>query len=106
MTCRGEGKATQWRELMAKIELALASGRSYRAGDQLSYYVTGETKKVKVYENSKLASMYDPVSPDENVPYYEDKLLALFEKFSEFLPKGESVTAQARRKGKKPRRSS
>ena len=88
---------------MAKIELALASGRSYRAGDQLSYYVTGDTKKAKVYEDSKLASMYDPVSPDENMPYYEDKLLALFEKFSEFLPKGESVTAQARRKGKKRR---
>jgi hypothetical protein len=106
MTCRGEGKATQWRELMAKIALALASGRSYRAGDQLAYYVTGETKKVKVYENSKLASTYDPASPDENVPYYHDKLLALFAKFREFLPKGESVTAQAPRKGKKSRRSS
>ena len=91
---------------MAKIALALASGRSYRAGDQLSYYVTGDTKKVKVYESSKLASMYDPVSPDENAAYYQDKLFALFEKFSEFLPKGESVTAQARRKGKKSRRSS
>ena len=88
---------------MAKIGLALALGRSYRAGDQLSYYVTGETKKVKVYENSKLASMYDPVSPDENVAYYEDKLLAHFEKFSEFLPKGESVPAQEPKKGKKRR---
>ena len=97
-----EGK----RNPAALYELALASGRSYRAGDQLSYYVTGETKKVKVYENSKLASMYDPLSPDENVPYYQDKLLALFEKFREFLPKGEPVTAQEPRKGKKPRRSS
>lgn len=88
---------------MAKIGLALALGRSYRAGDQLSYYVTGQTKKVKVYENSKLASLYDPVSPDENVPYYQDKRLALFEKFREFLPKGEPVTAQAPRKGKRRR---
>jgi hypothetical protein len=87
----------------ALYELALASGRSYRAGDQLSYYVTGETKKVKVYENSKLASMYDPVSPDENVPYYRDKLLALFAKFREFLPKGESVPVQAPGKRKKTR---
>ncbi len=91
---------------MAKIGLALASGRSYRAGDQLSYSVTGETKKVKVYENSKLASMYDPVSPDENVAYYQDKLLTLFAKSREFLPKDESVTPQAPKKGKKPRRSS
>jgi DNA polymerase I len=97
-----EGK----RNPAALYELALASGRSYRAGDQLSYYVTGETKKVKVYENSKLTSMYDPVSPDENVAYYQDKLLALFAKFREFLPKGESVMAQAPRKGKKPGRSS
>ena len=86
----------------ALYELALASGRSYRAGDQLSYYVTGETKKVKVYENSKLASMYDPLSPDENVPYYQDKLLALLAKFREFLPKGETVTTQEPKKGKKP----
>ncbi len=70
----------------ALYELALGSGRSYRAGDQVSYYVTGETKRVKVYENSRLASMYDPASPDENVPYYQDKLFALFEKFKEFLP--------------------
>jgi hypothetical protein len=94
-----EGK----RNPAALYELAFGSGRSYRAGDQLSYYVTGGTKKVKVYENSKLASLYDPASPDENVPYYRDKLLALIEKFKEFLPKGESVTPQAKKKGKKSR---
>jgi DNA polymerase elongation subunit (family B) len=87
----------------ALYELAVASGRSYRAGDQLSYYVTGETKKVKVYENSKLVSLYDPVSPDENVPYYQDKLLALFEKFREFLPKGETVSTKEPKKGNRPR---
>jgi hypothetical protein len=90
----------------ALYELALASGRSYRAGDQLSYYVTGETKKVKVYENSKLASLYDPVSPDENVPYYQDKLLALVEKFKEFLPNGETVSTKEPKRGKKPRTKS
>jgi hypothetical protein len=26
MTCRGEGKATRWRELMAKIGIALGGG--------------------------------------------------------------------------------
>jgi DNA polymerase, archaea type len=95
-----EGK----RNPSALYELALSSGRSYRAGDQLSYYVTGETKKVKVYENSRLASMYDPASPDENVPYYQDKLLALFEKFSEFLPKGMPVKGHERKKRGKKRR--
>jgi len=87
----------------ALYELALASGRSYRAGDQLSYYVTGESKKVKVYENSKLASLYDSVSPDENVGYYQDKLLALIEKFREFLPKGDAFPPPTPNKGRKSR---
>jgi hypothetical protein len=91
----------------ALYELALGSGRSYRAGDQLSYYVTGESKRVKVYENSKLASLYDPVSPDENVPYYEDKLLALYEKFREFLPEEKSSSEDSpieKAPGRKSRR--
>jgi len=35
------------------------------------------------------------------VPYYRDKLVALVEKLSEFLPKGETVTPQMPWKGKK-----
>jgi hypothetical protein len=66
--------------------LAIASGRDYRAGDQLSYYVTGHKKNVRAYENCKLASTYDPASPDENIAFYQDKLLSLYEKFREFLP--------------------
>jgi len=70
----------------APYELALASGREYRAGDQISYYVTGEKKRVRVYENCKLVSSYDPAQPDENIAYYQEKLLALFKKFQEFVP--------------------
>jgi len=39
-------------------------------------------------------------------PYYQDKLLALFEKFKEFLPKDEAEAPQAPLKPKKARRSS
>jgi len=70
----------------APYELALASGREYRAGDQISYYVTGEKKKVRVYESCKLVSNYDASHPDENVAYYQEKLLALLKKFEEFVP--------------------
>jgi DNA polymerase elongation subunit (family B) len=70
----------------APYQLALASGRTYRAGDQISYYVAGEKKRVRVYENSKLVSSYDPAQPDENIAYYKEKLLALFKKFQEFVP--------------------
>lgn len=74
------------RNPVASYELALGSGRVYRAGDQISYYVTGTKKSVRVYENCKLASNYDPSLPDENVPYYQDKLLSLLNKFQDFLP--------------------
>jgi DNA polymerase elongation subunit (family B) len=70
----------------APYELALASGRDFRPGDQISYYVTGQKKKVKVYENCKMASSYDPERPDENVAYYQDKLVALVDKFNPYLP--------------------
>jgi DNA polymerase, archaea type len=83
----------------ALYELALTSGRPYRAGDQLSYYVTGTKKSVRVYENSKLVSRYDPSDPDENVPYYQDKLASLFEKFCEFVP-GEEPREKKKKKGK------
>lgn len=78
--------AARKRNPSATYELALASGRHYRAGDQVSYYVTGTKKTVRVYENCKLASDYDPENPDVNVEYYVAKLEELYKKFQEFLP--------------------
>ncbi|NTU48231.1 MAG: hypothetical protein HGA84_04405, partial [Syntrophobacteraceae bacterium] len=66
--------------------LALGSGRSYRAGDQISYYVTGTGKTVRVFENCKFVSAYDPTHPDENVAYYQAKVTELMKKFEAFLP--------------------
>lgn len=74
------------RNRSAAYELAIASGRDYRAGDQVTYYVTGDGKKVRVYDNCRFASAYDPAAPDENVPYYRAKLGELLEKFRPFLP--------------------
>ncbi len=65
----------------AAYELALQSGREYRAGDQVSYYVTGEKKSVAVYEAARLVSEWNPERRDENVPYYQAKLDALYKKF-------------------------
>lgn len=69
----------------ATYELALKASRVYRAGDQISYYVTGTGKRVRVYENSKPLSDYDPEHPDENVAYYQAKLADLMNKFREFI---------------------
>ena len=74
------------RNRAAAYELALQSGRDFRAGDQISHYVTGSVKKVRAFEQCKFASAYDPAHPDENVPYYQAKLLELLKKFQDFLP--------------------
>jgi len=65
----------------AAYELALKSGRDYRAGDQLSYYVAGTKKTVQVFAAARLVSEWNPVERDENVPYYIAKLDALYDKF-------------------------
>ena len=69
----------------ASYELALRSERPYQPGDQVSYYVSGTSKKVKVHEAAKLASEWDPKNPDENVEYYKAKLIELYEKFKPFI---------------------
>ncbi len=65
----------------AAYELALKSGRDYRAGDQLSYYVAGTKKTVQVFAAARLVAEWNPVERDENVPYYVSKLNALYDKF-------------------------
>ena len=69
------------RNRAAAYELALASGRNYKPGDQISYYIKATPKKVAAYEAAKLASDFDPQNRDENVDYYVAKLDELVKKF-------------------------
>ena len=69
------------RNRAAAYELALASGRNYRPGDQISYYIKAMPKKVPAYEAAKLASDFDPQNRDENIDYYVAKLDDLVKKF-------------------------
>src|SRR6478672_7026397 len=48
------------RNKAAAYELALASGRAYKPGDQVSYYIKATPKKVAAYEAARLVSDYDP----------------------------------------------
>jgi DNA polymerase elongation subunit (family B) len=73
------------RNRSAAYELALRSERAYQPGDQISYYVTGDSEKVQAYDHCRLAREWDPNHPDENVPYYQKKLRDLYTKFSEFF---------------------
>ena len=69
------------RNRAAAYELALASGRNYKPGDQISYYIKATPKKLPAYEAAKLASEFDPQNRDENVDYYVAKLDDLMKKF-------------------------
>jgi DNA polymerase elongation subunit (family B) len=80
-----EKRRTSRRNPAAAYELALRSGRTYQPGDQVSYYVAGSGKRVKVHEAAKLAGEWDPERPDENVEYYTAKLAELEEKFRPFF---------------------
>jgi hypothetical protein len=51
----------------------------------VSYYVAGDSKRVKVHEAAKMASEWDPQNPDENVEYYKAKLVELEEKFRPYF---------------------
>ncbi|MEY2551896.1 MAG: hypothetical protein QOG12_2040 [Verrucomicrobiota bacterium] len=70
------------RNRAAAYELALASGRAYKPGEQISYYIKATPKKVAAYEAAKLASDFDPENRDENIDYYVAKLDELVKKFA------------------------
>src|SRR5437762_5549662 len=86
--------AASTRNRAAAYELALASGRNYRPGDQISYYITGSTRKVPAYENARLASAFDPQNRDENVDYYVAKLDELVKKFAGSMTTTGSIAKQ------------
>jgi len=68
----------------AVYELALASGRVVQSGDQLSYYVAGRGANVSVNDHARLLSAWDPKRPDENVEYYQARILEIWERFRPF----------------------
>lgn len=78
--------AASSRNRSAAFELAIASGRDYRAGDAVSYYITGTKKKVTAYNHARMASEWNPDARDENVEYYVAKLDELYAKFAAFVP--------------------
>jgi DNA polymerase I len=82
------------RNRAAAYELALASSRSYKPGDQISYYIKATSKKAPAYEAAKLASEFDPQNRDENVDYYSAKLDELVKKFAGLITATSSTAKQ------------
>lgn len=71
----------------AAFDIALASERPYRAGDQVSYYISGSRKDAVAYENCRPLSDFNPARPDVNIAYYIEKIRHLKKRFEPFLPK-------------------
>ncbi len=69
------------RNRAAAYKLAIASGRNYKPGDQISYYIKATPKKVAAYEAAKLVSDFDPQNRDEKIEYYVATLEGLVKKF-------------------------
>ena len=69
----------------AAYELALASDSVWQPGDQLSYYVTGRGAGVSVSDHVRLASLWDPARPDENVDYYHAKVQEIWNRFRDLV---------------------
>ena len=70
----------------AAYELAIRSGKEFRQGDQVSFYITGNKKRVTVADSAKLLSEAREDLRDENVEYYLAKLEELRNKFTPFYP--------------------
>lgn len=73
------------RNKSAAYEVAIASGKSYRIGDRVAYYVTGQDPNVRTFESCKPAEDWDPNFPDQNVGYYLKRLDEFSEKFKPFF---------------------
>ena len=68
----------------AAYELALASGKEYRAGDRIFFYVTGSKAKLPIVGNCRLLAEA-PAERDDNAAYYLAELDALFATLLPFI---------------------
>jgi DNA polymerase I len=80
-----EGVRSGRRNKSAAYEVAISSGKPFRPGDRVSYYITGSEADAKGFENCKPAEEWDPNFPDENTQYYLRRLDEFSEKFAEFF---------------------
>jgi DNA polymerase elongation subunit (family B) len=69
----------------AAYEIALATDRTFKPGDAVSYYITGTDPNVRTFEYCKPVAQWDPNFPDENVAYYIRRLDEISEKFKDFF---------------------
>lgn len=73
------------RNKSAVYEVALATGRRYRTGDRVAYYIAGSDPGVRIVDACKAAEEWDPHFPDENTGFYLRRLGELSTRFEAFF---------------------
>ncbi len=73
------------RNRSAAYEVAIATGRHYRKGDRIAYYITGRDSNPRTFDNCKSTDEWDSNFPDQNVLYYVKRLDEFSEKFRPFF---------------------
>ncbi len=73
------------RNVSAAYEAARNAGLYFKAGERISYYVTGTHQEVKIADNCRIADEWDSNLPDENTAYYFGRLNESADKFREFF---------------------
>lgn len=73
------------RNRAAVYELALGIHPPPKAGEGLTYYITGNKATITAYDNCRLLEEFDPVKPDFNKKYYLKKLKDTYKKFAPLL---------------------
>jgi DNA polymerase elongation subunit (family B) len=73
------------RNKSAVYEVALATGRRYRTGDRVAYYIAGSDPGARIAEACKAAEEWDPHFPDENSGFYLRRLGELSQRFEAFF---------------------
>jgi DNA polymerase elongation subunit (family B) len=73
------------RNKSAVYEVAIATGRRYRTGDRVAYYIAGSDPGVRIAEACKAAEEWDPHFPDENSGFYLRRLGEISTRFEAFF---------------------
>ena len=76
---------TTRRSRQAQYEVALRNPDRFKPGDPVSYYISGDSVKVKAYEVAKLVGEYDAIAPDANIPYYQKRLAETYKRVQQFV---------------------
>ncbi len=70
----------------AVYEVASRTKGGSRSGEKISYYVTGGTPDVTLYDHAKGIDEFSPDCHDINTSWYSERLRAVFERATSFAP--------------------